>query len=150
MQDERIHGVATLFDLYKVVGAKLSGRKIILRFVQPSRSDADGQVTRLTTGQALVEINPNVEADKEFFNFLHEIAHLKLHWDTLVVSEPRKAMSLLPKSVSRPKNYVEDNREGEANIQASLWNRYAELNYIKYEPGTKEALMLEALYYWKG
>ena len=150
MHKETINGVTTMFDLYKAVSEKLSGRKIILRFVQPSRSDADGQVTRLANGQALVEINPNVEADKEFFNFLHELAHLKLHWDTLVVSEPRKAMSLRPRSVSKPKNYVEDNREGEANIQASLWKRYAELNYIKYEPGTKEALMLEALYYWKG
>ena len=58
----------SLFDLYRAVAEKLAGRKVFLKFQQPSRPDANGQLTRLQDGRALIEINPNRGFDRRKVN----------------------------------------------------------------------------------
>jgi Zn-dependent peptidase ImmA (M78 family) len=134
----------SLFDLFAAVGEHLSGRRIVLRFQQPSSRDADGMLTRLDNGRALIDVNPRATDDRQLYCFLHELAHAKLHWNELGTMDEGKATArLLHDPTPASKEYPR--QESQADTLANEWLRYAEIHYHKYYPGSELECKLWAL-----
>ena len=116
----------TLFDLYKAVGEHLAGTRIILKFQQPGRPDADGQLTRLLDNRALIEVIPYRGEDRTLKIFLHELAHIRLHWKDLQAIEPSKALAAAPGTLTPGGDLAKyPTQENQADALADKWLQYA-------------------------
>jgi hypothetical protein len=118
----------TIYDLFVAVGEKLAGRKIALRFQAPSRKNAAAQMTKMDNGQALIDVCPDYDDEKQLFLFLHECAHARLHWlkmgtltPGLALSRPAYSQDVMP--IKNRPDYQQE--EEEANAQAKGWMKIA-------------------------
>ena len=135
----------TLFDAWKAVAEKLSGRKVILRFQQPASKNADGELQCLSDGTALIDINPNLSSSREIWVLAHECFHAKSHFKEMGRIDKRDALRKKPAQEKFNAFRAYDRMELEANTQANKWIEYAEKNWKRYLPGTELECKLEAL-----
>jgi hypothetical protein len=121
----------TLFDLYKRTGEHLAGRRLILRF-QPPNIKAEpgrrilGSMSPLSDGRALIDILPGLGAESELETFLHELAHIPLHFGELAARPPAQAMAIYAEPVTTAcPPATKTKQESEADTLAAQWLDYA-------------------------
>lgn len=134
-------------DLVTRVAAHLAGRPVEVRHLRPPFEGALGCAIK-SAGAAVLYVTPNLEAWARFSVFLHEAAHLRLHWnsipDTDHASRPAgsiRGATPLGVVTGQP---VED----EADALAGYWAKWAARNADPYEPDAIRA-RLKGLLNWR-
>ncbi len=139
-----------LMGLIRGVAVKLAGHDLQVRFQPPVFGEYACAFSD-DKGGAIIDIMPDAPSDTDkFLNvLLHEVAHVKLHWDYMQgtddISETHGAFK-----VDSPERDAYLKREREANAQMTKWKRYAEWNKHMYLPNTpKNYLARHLLALWE-
>ena len=128
--------------LYTAVARRLTGRPCKVEFVQPYIKKTRGLAARKgDTG--IIQIRPGLGEDQTLETYLHEVAHVRLHF---------KGLMGLPKQ-ARPESYrltvpegemeAHEQREDEARTLAAHWEEYADENATGPELRHRLAALLD-------
>lgn len=111
--------------LFERVASRLTGRPVEVRFQEPPIVGCRGLADRDKDGNATITIEPGMDQDNELFVFLHEVAHIKLHYNHM---EPSDFSSLPQRSVPQPKDGEPPPgrayQENQANVLANVWKTW--------------------------
>ncbi len=115
--------------LYSRVAPHLAGREVILEWCPPILPGARGLTLR-GGDKALIQIDPDIDREQRLETFLHECAHVRLHFDGLAeksafdsVPEVRasKGKYAAPDWLMDQRRAAANKREHEAWAQAEKW-----------------------------
>lgn len=120
-------------DLLNAVAGHLSGKQVLVRYGEPESDNisASGTCRYLPDGSCRITISDTLTgAQSRFAVFLHECAHARFDGH-------RAAESLQVKNI----------REENADLQASIWQRFAEKHVYKFDSSAEPyyTKMLRAL-----
>ncbi len=71
-------------ELFERVAAHLSGRPVVFRWQEPVWNFASGAAYKSLSNDAIIDVNPG--ATSTIYTFLHEVAHVRVHWGEIVPS----------------------------------------------------------------
>lgn len=145
-------------ERFDKVAQHLSRRACLVRFREPPTKGAAGECYRAEDfpSVAFIDISPGLCVVERFKVLLHEVAHARLHLETIETTSAQKEHSGSIELSSHFWNvqHAEDSREHQAQALADRWNEYAETKVFK-AVGTCEdeellvALKLVALEFYK-
>lgn len=142
----------TVFDLMKAVACNLAGRPVRLRMRNPSAIGTLAQTCMLSDGSVLIDLAPGQTHNRTLWCLLHEAAHARLHYREFGKFAPGEALAMPEGShdvVSRPATLAA-RQEGEADLLARKWEKWAEERWQRYVPGSELEGRLHALMEWTG
>lgn len=137
------HLLKDLDALAEITGEHLIGstRPVWINFQQPAIRAARGIAARDKRG-GVIDIAIDQTELEQLEALLHELAHLKLHWDKLPIFEDEKSR-MAPRSIDLTVKEInglglnDQQDEQEAEKQASKWMTWADENY-KAQRGANE------------
>lgn len=137
--------------LAEIVAEKLAGegKPVSIRWQSPALNSCAG-VTMKTKNGALIDVSTKVTELEKLKIFLHEVAHVRFHWDTLKESKhipvlPPESVTFTDEQMRKTEIPGEDLQEREAEKQADEWMEFANQNYKKYGNSEIEARLLSLL-----
>lgn len=143
---EKVDGVlerAALWGMMAAAASTIAGRRVAISYKAPVTAGLAGSMTVRPDGTPDVRIRPDLPADRMVSVYLHELAHCRLHADTM----PRSTIHQEPAD-TRPTEFVDENPADEtaADAQVAEWLRYAR----KHADPDDHLGIIEALYsYYK-
>lgn len=115
-------------ELSQKVAKYLCGQPVTVRSRQPHIAQASGFTYRHPEAGAIIDVRPGMTAADELETFLHECAHVKMHYENLLVTRH----SELPSASYRYSDHIMNVRaasphkqETEADALTVEWMRYA-------------------------
>lgn len=114
--------------LAALLARQLVGRPVQIDLREPAARGLAGVALKTTDGRAVVQVKPG---SGEFERLLHELAHIKLHWDSIEPSTrhlrpPQSRANHIAVDYEPPAWYCR--REDEAETLTQEWLDYAHRN----------------------
>lgn len=111
--------------LFSRVARHLSGRSVHVAFRKPALKGARGVAFRLPSGQAVIHVSNELDEEDTLKVFLHEVSHVKIHYDVLSSSQ---ALNAEPETVvwtsrkaEHDKVHQAQAKEDEVKAQVQKW-----------------------------
>lgn len=137
-----------VFELMHIVAQKLAGQPIEISQDPPPYVDREGKTTqgcvyKDATGKVIMHVLRGTDQEA-FLNFLHEVAHAKLHIaDMPLLTDPQPRSITVPaESYTTPAHIT---RETQARNQADQWLAIARKHAASF-PGSEFEQLLQAIY----
>lgn len=127
----------TLWHLMRAVACKLAGRPVELRCQRPVYVGRNGQAYKGRGEIGVIDIDPFLTLERQFYVLLHEAAHIKHDFATLPETSHLREASIDIRAEDRliyAYHPVIKAQESRADQAAKAWQAYADKHYREYSP----------------
>lgn len=136
--------IPELRKAFQAAADSLGGWPIVVRLREPVDAGARGCTYKAMENYAVIDVKPTGNYMQMFRTFLHEVGHVKLHFDTLQATNDAKlepAHFEIGAAGHVSTNRKPDPREAQAWELAQAWERWAAAKTRSYlEPGSPAAV----------
>lgn len=115
----------------ELLAQRLAGRPVEIRWQHPPYAEALGCAIKTRDGEAVAYITPTWdEPNKVYRTYLHEMAHLRLHWDVMPKTNhaDQPSGSMAGGGSTQLGNIIHRPIEDEADALKADWMAHAENN----------------------